>query len=215
MAKLLYYYSAMNAGKSTLLLQAAYNYRERGMEVLLFLPDFDARMGKGIIGSRIGIHSPAHTFTADFDFLAYVSREVEGPQHSLAAVFIDEAQFLSKVQVYQLTEIVDKLSIPVLTYGLRSDFQMEPFEGSKYLLAWSDEMQELKTICHCGKRANMNMRTDTQGNAIHEGQQIMVGGNETYVAMCRRHYKENIEKAQNSANRDRSDSLHDMYRPAI
>lgn len=205
--KVFFYFSAMNAGKSTMLLQAAYNYRERGMETLLFLPEFDTRMGKGVIASRIGINAPARTFNESFDFLDFVAQAIARPHHNLAAIFIDEAQFLSKEQVYQLTEIADKLCLPVLAYGLRTDFQSELFEGSRYLLAWADEIQELKTICHCGAKANMNLRTDSNGCAIVEGQQVVIGGNETYVALCRRHYKEEIEKAQNLAEQDSGEEV--------
>lgn len=192
----------MNAGKSTMLLQAAYNYRERGMETLLFLPEFDTRSGKGVIASRIGVNAPARTFSTAFDFLDFVAQAIARPHHNLAAVFVDEAQFLTRDQVYQLTEVADKLRLPVLAYGLRSDFQSEPFEGSKYLLTWADEIHELKTICHCGAKANMNLRTDTNGGAILEGHQVVIGGNETYVSLCRRHYKDEIEKAEYVATHD-------------
>ena len=188
MAKLYFYYSSMNAGKSTSLLQSSYNYRERGMNTLVLAPELDDRYGEGKVTSRIGIESDARTFRQADDLFAIVEGcTAENPLH---CVLIDEAQFLTKDQVFQLGEVTDKLNIPVLAYGLRTDFQGEPFEGSKYLLAWSDNLKELKAICHCGTKATMVVRLDEDGNAIREGSQIEIGGNDRYVSMCRKHFKE-------------------------
>jgi thymidine kinase len=188
MAKLYFYYSSMNAGKSTALLQSSYNYRERGMNTLILAPEFDNRYGGGKVTSRIGIEADATTFRPEEDLLAMVESQcIDDPLH---CVLIDEAQFLTRDQVFQLGEVTDKLKIPVLAYGLRTDFQGEPFEGSKYLLAWSDNLKELKAICHCGTKATMVVRFDESGNAITEGSQIEIGGNDRYVSMCRRHFKE-------------------------
>lgn len=187
MAKLYFYYSAMNAGKSTILLQSAYNYRERGMEALLFKPLIDTRDAPEKIASRIGLASPAILFDEQFDFFSYVAVAKE-QQPLLQCIFIDEAQFLLKKQVQQLTQVVDNLNLPVLTYGLRSDFQGEPFEGSLYLLIWADNIVEIKTICHCGKKAMMNMRIDQHGNKVTIGDQIQIGGNDAYIAVCRKHF---------------------------
>ena len=188
MAKLYFYYSSMNAGKSTSLLQSSYNYRERGMNTLVLAPALDDRYGAGRVASRIGIETEATTFVAEDDLLVLVKNKNQAdPVH---CVLIDEAQFLTKQQVFQLGEITDKLNIPVLAYGLRTDFQGEPFEGSKYLLAWSDNLKELKAICHCGRKATMVVRFDEDGNAVTEGSQIEIGGNDRYVSMCRRHFKE-------------------------
>ncbi|MDH3613076.1 MAG: thymidine kinase [Gammaproteobacteria bacterium] len=188
MAKLYFYYSSMNAGKSTALLQSSYNYRERGMNTLVLAPELDKRYGTGKVTSRIGIESEATTFRPEDDLLAVV--EEHGKDDPLHCVLIDEAQFLTKEQVFQLGEVTDKLNIPVLAYGLRTDFQGEPFEGSKYLLAWSDNLKELKAICDCGSKATMVVRFDESGNAVTEGSQIEIGGNDRYVSMCRRHFKE-------------------------
>jgi thymidine kinase len=186
MAKLHFYYSAMNAGKTTTLLQSNYNYRERGMETLLFIPAIDTRHKKGLISSRIGLVAEAHPFENDFNFFDYVRDYVR--HLSISCALIDEAQFLTKQQVLQLTQIVDELKIPVLAYGLRSDFMGEPFEGSRYLLTWADELTEIKTICHCGKKAIMNPRIDGNGKILREGEQIEIGGNERYIALCRKHF---------------------------
>jgi thymidine kinase len=186
MAKLHFYYSAMNAGKTTTLLQSNYNYQERGMKTLLFIPSIDTRHKRGMIASRIGLVAEAHAFEDTFDFFAY-TREVTTTT-LISCVLIDEAQFLTKPQVLQLTRIVDELKIPVLAYGLRSDFMGEPFEGSQYLLAWADELSEIKTICHCGRKATMNPRIDETGNILRKGEQIEIGGNELYIALCRKHY---------------------------
>jgi len=187
MAKLYFYYSAMNAGKSTILLQSAYNYKERGMDALLFKPIIDTRDVHEHITSRIGIGSPAVLFDQHFDFYSYV-QTARQRQPLLHCVFVDEAQFLLKHQVLQLTKIVDELNLPVLTYGLRSDFQGEPFEGSLYLLVLADNIIEIKTICHCGKKATMNMRIDHAGHKVTKGDQIQIGDNDTYVSVCRKHF---------------------------
>jgi thymidine kinase len=190
MAKLYFYYSSMNAGKSTSLLQSSYNYRERGMRTLVLAPRFDDRYGVGKVTSRIGIEADATMFADDTDLLELVGEVVTaGPVH---CVLVDEAQFLTRDQVFQLSEVTDKLNIPVLAYGLRTDFQGEPFEGSKYLLAWSDNLKEIKAICHCGTKATMVLRMDAQGNAVTEGSQVEIGGNDRYVSMCRRHFKESF-----------------------
>ena len=188
MAKLYFYYSSMNAGKSTALLQSSYNYRERGMNTLVLAPEFDDRYGTGKVTSRIGIETDATTFKRSDDLFSLVEKlTAEKPLH---CVLIDEAQFLSKEQVFQLGEVTDKLRIPVLAYGLRTDFQGEPFEGSKYLLAWSDNLKELKAICDCGSKATMVVRLDENGAAITQGSQVEIGGNDRYVSMCRKHFKE-------------------------
>jgi len=190
MAKLYFQYSTMNAGKSTLLLQAAYNYQERGMEPYLLTAAFDDRSGRGQIGSRIGIQTPADTFAENDDLFAKIQARIEhGP---CACVFIDEAQFLSPDQVWQLARIVDDLKIPVMCYGLRVDFQGNLFPGSATLLALADEMREIRTICHCGKKATMVIRQDDQGRAITQGAQVQIGGNETYVSLCRRHWRQAV-----------------------
>jgi thymidine kinase len=187
MAKVYFYYSAMNAGKSTVLLQSSYNYRERGMHTILFTPALDTRAGKGKVKSRIGLEANATAFAAGEDLLALTGAEHER-QH-LSCVLVDEAQFLTRAQVYQLTEVADVLGIPVLCYGLRTDFQGNLFEGSERLLAVADNLNEIKTICHCGRKATMNLRVDPSGRAVREGGQIEIGGNERYVAVCRRHHK--------------------------
>ncbi|RBM26378.1 thymidine kinase [Vibrio tarriae] len=188
MAQMYFYYSAMNAGKSTTLLQSAFNYQERGMNPLIFTAAIDDRFGVGKVSSRIGLEAEAHLFHADTDLLHVIATLHEAePRH---CILMDECQFLSKEQVYQLTEVVDKLNIPVLCYGLRTDFLGELFEGSKYLLSWADKLIELKTICHCGRKANMVIRTDEHGKAICEGDQVAIGGNDKYVSVCRQHYKE-------------------------
>ena len=188
MAKLYFYYSSMNAGKSTALLQASYNYRERGMNTLVLAPTLDDRYGTGFVTSRIGLQSEAVSILPDEDLFARVSLLiVEKPLH---CVLIDEAQFLSKKQVLQLGRISDHLDIPVLAYGLRTDFQGEPFEGSKYLLAIADNLKEIKAICHCGSKATMVIRQDPGGNIITTGKSVEIGGNDRYVSMCRKHFYE-------------------------
>jgi len=186
-AKLYFYYSAMNAGKSTVLLQASYNYQERGMDTLLFTPSIDNRFGQNIISSRIGLSTQAISFDHSFNLFEYTKKQLHN-HPKLACVLVDEAQFLTKPQVIQLTEIVDQLNLPVLAYGLRSDFRGEPFVGSQYLLIWADNLVEIKTICHCGKKAIMNARIDAEGKIIKTGEQVQIGGNEKYVSMCRKHY---------------------------
>ena len=189
MAKLYFYYSAMNAGKTTTLLQSSHNYRERGMRTLLFMAAIDTRYGeKGKIVSRIGLESEAVTFDKGFSFYDYVTGEhAKMPVH---CILVDEAHFMTVEHIYQLTDIVDKLHIPVLAYGLRSDFRGTPFEPSKLLLALAEEIEEIKTICHCGRKATMNLGIDEQGNPVSEGNQIEVGGNSRYVSVCRVHFKE-------------------------
>lgn len=188
MAKLHFYYSAMNAGKSTTLLQSSYNYNERGMDTLLYTPIIDDRFGAGKIASRIGLQQNAISIDKTFDIFTSVKKNIE-KNSNIKCVLIDEAQFLTKQQVEQLTRICDFLSVPVLTYGIRSDFRGEPFEGSIYLLAWADNIIEIKTICYCGKKAIMNLRLDQHGNVVSEGAQIDIGGNEKYVATCRKHFQ--------------------------
>ena len=190
MAKLYFYYSSMNAGKSTSLLQSSYNYKERGMCTLVLAPELDDRYGTGKVASRIGLEAEATTFRTDDNLFELIeTRVVDEPLH---CVLIDEAQFLTKRQVFERGEVTDSLDLPVLAYGLRTDFQGEPFEGSKYLLAWADNLKELKAICHCGKKATMVIRMDEHGNVIREGSQIQIGGNDRYVSMCRRHFKKNF-----------------------
>ncbi len=185
MAKLYFYFAAMNAGKSTVLLQSSYNYRERGMLTLLFTPAIDTRYRAGFITSRIGLSAEALIFSESDNLFEIVQTQME----KYACVFIDEAQFLSREQVFQLTEITDKLSIPVLAYGLRTDFQGELFDGSHYLLAWADELIEIKTICHCGRKATMNLRMNDKGEAVSEGLQVLIGANDRYISTCRKHFK--------------------------
>ena len=183
MAKVYFYYAAMNAGKSTYLLQANHNYLERGMRTLLFTTAIDDRAGADAIVSRIGIRTDAQTFMPEDDFLAIVGKAHEG--EAVDCVLIDEAQFLTKDQVFQLGRIADELNVPVLAFGLRTDFRGELFEGSQYLLAWGDDIKEIKTICHCGKKATMVARIDADGKPTLEGAQVEIGGNERYVSLCR------------------------------
>jgi thymidine kinase len=187
MAKLYFYFSAMNAGKTTVLLQSAHNYRERGMTPLLFTPAFDDRYRSGMIRSRIGLESEAIAFQPDDDLYEQVENALRNG--NIHCVLVDESQFLSRDQVFQLTEVVDRLEIPVLCFGLRTDFQGELFEGSRYLLAWADELQELKTICHTGRKATMVVRVDENGYALREGSQVEIGGNDRYVSVCRKEFK--------------------------
>ncbi len=188
MAKLYFYYSAMNAGKTTTLLQSAHNYRERGMRVAILTPALDHRAGSGTVASRIGLSAEAVGFGPDDDLEARVRADItaHGPLH---CVLVDEAQFLSRSQVWQLSEVVDALRIPVLCYGLRTDFRGELFEGSRYLLAWADELTEIKTICHTGKKATMTVRVDEAGRAVQAGPQVEIGGNERYVSVSRAEFK--------------------------
>ena len=187
MAKLYFHYSTMNAGKSTMLLQAAWNYRERGMIPWLLTARLDTRAGEGRIASRIGISEPADTFTPQDDMFAVVKARLDrGP---VDCAFVDEAQFLTRAQVWQLAQAVDDLGVPVMCYGLRVDFRGELFPGSAALLALADEMREVRTICHCGKKATMVVRMGPDGRPLKEGAQVLVGGNETYVSLCRRHWR--------------------------
>ncbi len=189
MAKLYFYYSAMNAGKTTTLLQSAYNYRERGMRTLILTPRLDDRAGReGAVASRIGLHAEGTPFDRDTDLEHLVEADITTGGR-LGCVLVDEAQFLSRAQVWQLSEVVDRLRIPVLCYGLRTDFRGELFEGSQHLLAWADELQEIKTICHSGKKATMNVRVDAQGRAVQDGPQVEIGGNERYVSVSRPEFK--------------------------
>ena len=188
MAKLYFYYSAMNAGKTTVLLQSAHNYRERGMHPLLFTPAVADRGREGVIRSRIGLEAEALLFDHDADFFAWLQQELE--QGKVHCVLVDEAQFLTRNQVFQLSEVVDRLEIPVLCFGLRTDFQGELFEGSRYLLAWSDQLEEIKTICHSGRKATMVVRLDADGYALKEGSQVEIGGNERYVSVSRKAFKD-------------------------
>lgn len=190
MAKLYFNYSTMNAGKSTVLLQASHNYRENRMDTYLLTAQLDDRAGAGRIASRIGIGEEADMFAAGDDLYQRIEqRLVRGP---VAAVFVDEAQFLQPEQVWQLARVVDDLRVPVLAYGLRVDFQGNLFPGSATLLALADEMREVRTICHCGKKATMVVRQDGQGRVMTEGDQVQIGGNETYVSLCRRHWREAV-----------------------
>ena len=186
MAQLYFYYSAMNAGKSTSLLQSAHNYREQGMQVMLFTAAIDDRVAKGVIASRIGLKAEAELFDDGFDFFLLIAdRQQRSPLH---CIFVDEAQFLSREQVDQLAKVVDLLNIPVLCYGIRSDFQGELFPGSARLLTVADKLSELKAVCHCGRKATMVVRRDGAGNPVHEGAQVVIGGNDSYESMCRHHY---------------------------
>lgn len=190
MAKLYFNYSTMNAGKSTVLLQAAHNYAERGMQTYLLTAQFDNRSGQGRIASRIGIGAAADTFALRDDLFRKIEQRLaQGP---CACVFVDEAQFLSKDQVWQLARAVDDLGVPVMAYGLRVDFMGELFPGSAALLALADEMREVRTICHCGKKATMVVRKDVQGRVVAGGDQVQIGGNESYVSLCRRHWRDAI-----------------------
>jgi len=188
MAKLYFYYSSMNAGKSTTLLQSSFNYRERGMNTLLLTAALDDRFGKGKVSSRIGLSQEADLFREGDNLFNHVS--AKNSEEKVHCVLVDESQFLSKLQVWQLSDVCDKLSIPVLCYGIRTDFQGELFQGSQWLLAWADVLVELKTICHCGSKANMVVRVDQNGNAVQEGSQVEIGGNDRYVSLCRRHFKD-------------------------
>jgi thymidine kinase len=199
MAKVYFYYAAMNAGKSTVLLQAGHNYRERGLRPLLLVPAIDDRAGAGRIHSRIGLHADARPIQPGDDLLAVIRAEhATGP---VACVLVDEAQFLSPAQVWQLTDVADHLGVPVLCYGLRTDFQGRLFPGSAALLGVADDLTELKAICHCGRKATMNLRVDPAGRAVREGAQVEIGGNDRYVALCRRHFKEALAPDRPAASR--------------
>jgi thymidine kinase len=188
MAKLYFYYSAMNAGKTTTLLQSAHNYHERGMRTLILTPRLDDRYGEGVVASRIGLKARGLIFEREHDLLAMTQSDIDR-QGALHCVLVDEAQFLSRRQVWQLTEIVDRLRVPVLAYGLRTDFRGELFEGSQYLLAWADNLSEIKTICHSGRKATMVVRVDEHGRAVTDGPQVEIGGNERYVSVSRPEFK--------------------------
>jgi len=216
-AKLYFYYSAMNAGKSASLLQSSHNYKERGMKTKLFIPKI---IGIEFIKSRIGLSCEAFPFDAEFDFFEYakthymasgrnaVPSEEEqakaGGLENVSCIMIDEAQFMTKAQVKQLSDIVDIMDIPVLCYGLRSDFQGEPFEGSKYLLCQADALTEIKAICECGRKAIMNQRVDQHGNAVVKGAQIEVGGNDRYIGRCRKHFWSRISEAEKNSAKEES-----------
>ncbi len=190
MAKLYFNFSTMNAGKSTVLLQASHNYRERGMQTYLLTAQVDGRAGHGRIASRIGIGEAADTFAPGENLYSrLVTRLEQGP---IACVFIDEAQFLEPAQVWDLARAVDDLGVPVMCYGLRVDFRGELFPGSATLLALADELREVRTICHCGRKATMVVRKDAEGRAQRDGAQVQIGGNETYVSLCRRHWREAV-----------------------
>jgi thymidine kinase len=191
MAQLYFYYSAMNAGKSTTMLQSSFNYQERGMNPVIFTAKIDNRFGEGKVSSRIGLEADAELFTVEthlFDHIATLNEK-----QKVHCVLIDESQFLTKAQVQQISDVVDNLKIPVLCYGLRTDFRGELFTGAQYLLAWADKLIELKTVCHCGRKANMVLRTDENGVAMADGDQVEIGGNERYVSVCRKHYKEALK----------------------
>ncbi len=188
MAKLHFHYSTMNAGKSTLLLQAAHNYNERGMQTCLLTAAVDSRAGAGRIGSRIGLSREAETFTPRDDLFARLAARLANGE--VACIFVDEAQFLTPDQVWQLARVVDDLGVPVMAYGLRVDFRGALFPGSAALLALADEMREVRTICHCGRKATMVVRRGPDGTVLTDGDQVQIGGNETYVSLCRRHWRE-------------------------
>lgn len=190
MAKLYFYYASMNAGKSTTLLQSSFNYQERGMRTMLWTAALDDRYDTGYITSRIGLKAEAQKFTPETDLFADIAAEQE--QGALSCVLIDEAQFLSKDQVTGLARVADELGIPVLCYGLRTDFQAELFPGSAQLLAIADNLTELKAVCECGRKSTMNLRVDVAGNAVKQGEQTEIGGNDRYIALCRKHFMEKI-----------------------
>ncbi len=190
MAKLYFYYASMNAGKSTTLLQADFNYRERGMETMLWTAALDDRYDVGVITSRIGLRADAHMFTPDTDLWAEVT--AEHASRPIACLLVDEAQFLTREQVLQLARLADEANIPVVAYGLRTDFQAQLFHGSAALLGIADTLVELKAVCECGRKATMNLRVDAAGNAVKEGAQTEIGGNDRYVALCRKHFMEKV-----------------------
>jgi thymidine kinase len=194
MAKLYFYYAAMNAGKSTTLLQADFNYRERGMETMLWTANLDNRAGIGTIGSRIALSAPASTFSADINLFDAIVQELL--KRKLDCILVDEAQFLTRDHVLQLCRISDELKIPVLCYGLRTDFQANLFPGSAALLALADSLIELKAVCECGRKATMNLRVDAEGHAVAAGAQTEIGGNDRYVALCRRHFFERLKEGE-------------------
>ena len=191
MAKLYFHYSTMNAGKSTALLQASHNYREGGMQTYLLTAQFDNRAGQARIASRIGIGQDADTFSPDDDLFTKLKSRIA--MEKVACVFFDEAQFLTKEQVWQLACSVDDLGVPIMCYGLRVDFRGDLFPGSAALLAWADEMREVRTICACGKKATMVVRNGPDGTPLRDGEQVLIGGNETYLSLCRRHWRTAID----------------------
>ena len=191
MAKLYFYYASMNAGKSTTLLQADFNYRERGMETMLWTAALDDRYDTGVITSRIGLQADAHKFSPDTDLWAEVT--AENATRPIACLLLDEAQFLTRDQVLRLARLADEANVPVVAYGLRTDFQAELFPGSAALLGIADTLVELKAVCECGRKATMNLRVDAAGNAVKEGAQTEIGGNDRYVALCRKHFVEALE----------------------
>ena len=197
MAKLYFYYAAMNAGKSTVLLQSSYNYQERGMHTFILTPAIDTRFGQGRVTSRIGLEAPATVFAPGDDLRAVVLDAHRSTP--LSCVLVDEAQFLTTAQVKELTDVADVHGVPVLCYGLRTDFQGNLFEGSAALLGWADDLIEIKTICHCGRKATMVLRLDASGTPVCEGAQVEIGGNDRYVSVCRRHYKERKPRAAASS----------------
>ena len=194
MAKLYFYYAAMNAGKSTTLLQADFNYRERGMETMLWTADLDHRAGAGTIGSRIGLETSARRYRDELSLFDAIVAELI--KRKLHCILVDEAQFLTRDHVLQLCRIADELSIPVLCYGLRTDFQGQLFPGSSALLALADALIELKAVCECGRKATMNLRVDSEGHAVASGEQTEIGGNDRYVALCRRHFFERLREGE-------------------
>ena len=194
MAKLYFYYAAMNAGKSTTLLQADYNYRERGMQTMLWTAALDDRAGVGQISSRIALSAPASTFSDEVSLFDAIVRELI--KRKLDCVLVDEAQFLTRAQVLQLCRIADEISIPVLCYGLRTDFRGELFPGSAALLALADALIELKAVCECGRKATMNLRVDGEGHAVAAGAQTEIGGNDRYIALCRRHFIQRLRESE-------------------
>ena len=196
MAKLYFNFAAMNAGKSTILLQASHNYHERGMTTVMYTADLDDRYGRGKITSRIGITSEANTFQKDTNLFEEISDMLT--RQEIDCVLVDEAQFLSEAQVWQLSDLADKLGIPVMCYGLRSDFQGKLFPGSAALLAVAEDLREIRTICWCGRKATMNLRLDAEGNAVTEGEQVVIGGEESYISVCRKHWATGQTKSANT-----------------
>jgi thymidine kinase len=214
MAKLYFYYSAMNAGKTTTLLQSAHNYRERGMRVLILTPQLDDRGGSGMVASRIGLQAMGTGFAGDTDLDLLVRADIAA-QGALHCVLVDEAQFLSKAQAWQLSDVVDVLRIPVLCYGLRTDFRGELFEGSQALLAWADELVEIKTICHSGSKATMTVRVDERGRALHVGPQVQIGGNERYLSVSRAEFKKIMFGDGMSGDRTRGEGAVEPLQPPL